>query len=100
MKIDIDTLSKEINRYILEEKVVKHQGNDAIQVIEFVDPKLNEQCITISIILLTDFYKETNLRNKTYYSWGKVMLDLGTNDYPIFKYLTIDEVNVIKKLLE
>jgi hypothetical protein len=97
--LDINSFSKEITKYVVEEKLHKYPGNNDIIVIEPPTPKLNKQTIVISIKFLDDFYIEKDLRNKTYYSWGKPF-DKENNDYPLFKFLTETEISILKALLE
>ena len=96
---DIKGFSKEITKYVADEKLYKYPGNNSISVIEYPTPKINTQYISISIKFLDDFNIEKELRNKTYYSWGKT-LDKEANDYPLFKYLNNAEVDILKVLLE
>jgi len=97
--LDIKAFSKEITKYVTDENLHKYPGNNDIIFIEAPTPKLNKQTILISIKFLDDFKMEKDLRNKTYYSWGKPF-DKEVNDYPLFKYLTEAEINILKSLLE
>jgi hypothetical protein len=96
---DIKVFSKEITKYVVDEKLHKYPGNDDISFIEPPTPKINKQTILISIKFLDDFNMEKDLRNKTYYSWGEPF-DKEINDYPLFKYLTQAEIDILKALLE
>lgn len=97
--LDINSFSKEITKYVVDENLHKYPGNNDMVFIETPTPKLNSQTILISIKFLDDFNSEKDLRNKTYYSWGKPY-DKEINDYPLFKYLTESEIGILKALLE
>jgi len=97
--IDSRKFSQQINKYVKEEKISKHPGNNDISFLEIPTPKLNEQTILITVIFLNDFYKEKILRNKTYYSLGK-SFDKNIIDYPLFKYLDEGTISKLKDLLK
>ena len=96
---DVDMFSREITNYVVAEKVHKFPGNDDISFLEHRAPGLDEQVITISIKFAEDVIKEKNLRNKTYYSWGNNFKS-GNIEYPLFKFLSPGEVDILKLLLE
>jgi hypothetical protein len=97
--IDIKTFTLEINKFVVREKLEKSPGSDFEEKIEAPTINLNEQFIEISIKFLDDFKKEKKLLNKTYYVWNEHM-DKSVQDYPLYKYLTQNEIKILKLLLE
>ena len=98
-KLDIQSLCKGIDAWIISEKIDKRPGSNDIYFVEIPVPKLNEQYIRVSIIFLEDFNREKNLRNKTSYDWGKVF-NQNNNNYVLYKYLNDSEIRILKALLE
>jgi hypothetical protein len=97
--MDIKNLAMEIKKYVAKEKPYKSPGDDFETKVEAPTVKLNEQYIEISIKFLDDIRRERKLLNKTYYTWND-MLDKNIKDYPLFNYLNISEITILKALLE
>jgi hypothetical protein len=97
--MDIKNLAMEIKKYVAIEKPYKSPGDDFESKVEAPTVKLNEQYIEISIKFLDDIRREKKLLNKTYYTWNG-MLDKNIKDYPLFNYLNISEIKILKALLE
>ena len=97
-KVNIQKFSNRIAKFVNEEKIDRIPGNNDIILSEYNTPALNEQNVVVSIIFLADYYKEKNLINKTYYTWGS-FLDKNDKDYSLFKYLAESEIELLKALL-
>jgi hypothetical protein len=97
--IDIKKLSAEVTKYVTIEKLDKFPGNNFEEIQEAPTIKLNQQYIEVTIMFLDDIRKEKKLLNKTYYSWND-FLDKTIQDYPLFKYLNVSELEILKPLLE
>lgn len=97
--IDIKTFTAEINKFVVTEKLEKYPGSDLDEKIEAPAIKLNDQYIEVSIKFLEDFKKEKKLLNKTYYVWNEHM-DKAIHEYVLYKYLTQNEIKILKLLLE
>lgn len=98
-KVNMKSFTKEIHQFIKKEDIKKIPGNDGPAMLATI-PKKNEQSIYISIILTEDYVAEKNLKNKSAYSWSKTGIDKLQNDYPLFKYLIKEEVEMLKRFLE
>ena len=98
--VNVKTFSDEIRKFLAQEKVIKHPGNNDIVFIGNATPKKNKQSILISFSFFDEISKEKDFRNKTFYSWAKSSLSKKESDYSLFNYLNENEVNTLKALLQ
>ena len=97
--MDIKKLAVEVKKYVAIEKPYRSPGNNFETKVEAPRIKPNEQYIEISIKFLDDIKSERKFLNKTFYTWN-MMLDKNIKDYPLFNYLDINEIKILKALLE
>ena len=95
---DIKQTAKEVNDYIMKEKIEKDEANNNPPP-EAMTPELNQQSIHITVWFKDDVDKEKEFMNKTNYHWGRLQEKDKTN-YPIYKYLSEKEASVLKELLK
>ncbi len=98
-KIDLKTFTKGINDLISKEKLEKISANNDPKKPGAI-PKNNEQNLTVSITLLKDFQNEKDFKNKSYYRWVELALDINENDYDFFRYFSNKEISILKKKIE
>jgi hypothetical protein len=95
---DIKLFAKEVNDYIIKEKIDKYEAdNDPPR--EAPMPELNKQATIVTVWFQDDVNKEKSFANKTNYSWGK-SLNKNDTEYLLFRYLSTNEIEILKKLLE
>jgi len=97
--LNIKTFSKAITTYVIKEKIDKIPGEEYEFKIEAPVTKPSKQTINITVQFLDDFKSETDLLTKTSYRWD-AELDKDFRDYSLFKYLTKEEADILKSLLE